>query len=308
MQEPELLLKHEDIVGEGPLWISKECRLYWIDIYGKKIHMLKWDSGNSESKTLPFSPGCIADMGRNFLLIAHDTSLSLLSWEDGSLKKLHELSEDSERVRYNDGKCDPSGRFICGTLDKYDELTRVLGQNLKIESTGPRGKLYCFSPRSMEPVILEKNITTSNGLAWNKEGSSFYYVDTPTRQIVKYDYDIDNGTIKGKNIFFNIPVEWGSPDGMTVDAEGNIWLALWDGWKVLKIDSNGKLVDELILPVKRPTSCIFAGPDLDTLVITSASMKGYIDDDDSELGGSLFYVKPGVKGIESVPAKYHFYK
>ena len=299
MMKAELLLRHEDIIGEGPLWHARLNRLYWIDIFGKKINMLDWVSRRTESRNLPFSPGAVISGEGDSLFIAHDASVASYSWVDDTLIEQAALDGDTQWVRFNDGKCDPKGRFICGTVDKYDEMTRVLGMTVDAEPSGPRGKLYSFAGFKNRPNILEEDITTSNGLAWNKDGSVFYYIDTPTQQVVKYDYNIEEGTISGKSIFYSVPAEWGSPDGMTIDVEGNIYLALWDGWKVLKIDSRGRLSDEISTPVKRPTSCAFAGPELDTLVITSASMRGHIEDDDSELGGSLFSIKTESRGFST---------
>ncbi|MFN2150563.1 MAG: SMP-30/gluconolactonase/LRE family protein, partial [Anaerolineales bacterium] len=161
---------------------------------------------------------------------------------------------DQPYTRFNDGKCDRSGRFWAGTMDEGNPNTR--------------GALYRLDP-SGDCQIMQAGIGISNGLGWSPDNRIMYYTDSIKHQIYAYDFDLQSGTIRNRRVFAETPQEY-VPDGLAVDAEGHIWSAKWDGWKVVRYAPDGSVDSEIELPVQRPTSCTFGGPELKHLYITSA--------------------------------------
>ena len=182
-------------------------------------------------------------------------------------------------ARFNDGKVDPRGRFWAGTLGEDNQSC-----------------LYKLDPDG-SVQIMETGIQISNGLGWSPDLKTMYYTDSPLRVIYAYDFDLNSGSINNRRKFVKVPREDGFPDGLTVDSEGFIWSAHWDGWRVTRYDPDGKIERVIYLPVQRPTSCAFGGPDLDQLFITSA-WTGLSETERQEqpLAGDLFLVHGEVKG------------
>jgi sugar lactone lactonase YvrE len=199
----------------------------------------------------------------------------VLEEADGSLKALPELWSGDE-VRMNDGGCDPYGRFYCGSM-AYDH--RPGG-----------GALYRLDADGSVTVALDA-VTISNGLDWSPDGARAYYVDTPTREIAIFDYSEDAG-LTGRRTFVAID---GLPDGLTVDSEGGVWVAVYDRGSVRRYGPDGRLDAELSLPVPRVTACTFGGDRLDRLFITT-TCEG-IDPAEHPLAGSIFVAEPGVVGL-----------
>ncbi len=297
----KIFKKYDSVLGECPIWDASSNYLYWIDIIGKLIHRLDWSDKSITSRILPFEIGAVALTDNpDLLIVAHGISFSVFNWQTESLELLTTTADDPKWVRFNDGKCDTRGRFICGTLDLADEMTRVQGLDIDIPEGTPFGKLYTYSTGDDSPIMLERDVITSNGLGWNDTETTFFFADSSRGTVSKYNYDIRTGLTSNQNVIFTVPTEWGTPDGLTLDEDGNLWVALWDGWAVIKLSPTGELLEKIEVPAKRPTSCAFVGQNLDYLMITSASMVGCIEnDDDSELGGSLFYIKTDCKGTIS---------
>ena len=183
--------------------------------------------------------------------------------------------------RFNDGKCDPAGRFWAGTMDTREELAPapcvLPGRELRV-------------PRKVPGVSI------SNGLAWSADGTTMYCVDSPTRHIVAYDYDVATGAIENPRPVFHVPEGAGFPDGMAIDVDGCLWVALWDGRRVLRVDPvSGDIADHIDMPVSRPTSCAFGGSAFDELFITSASNLPPHQLAREPHAGGVFRVRPGVK-------------
>jgi sugar lactone lactonase YvrE len=203
---------------------------------------------------------------------------------DGKATPLTEDLADAKKIRMNDGKCDPAGRFWAGTM-AYDE-------------TPEAGSLYVFEDGTAR-TVLEK-ATVSNGLGWSLDHGTMYYIDTPTGRVDAFDYDEDSGAVSGRRPF--VTVEGGSPDGMTVDDEGHLWVALWKGGAVHRYDPSGKLVATVRLPVTNVTSCCFGDPGGATLFITTSrqglSNKQLSAEPDA---GKIFCVRPGVTGPPATP-------
>jgi sugar lactone lactonase YvrE len=178
----------------------------------------------------------------------------------------------------NEGDCDPDGRFYCGSM-AYD-------------ITPGAGTLYRLDSDGTTTTVLT-GVTISNGLAWSPDGGTAYYVDTPTQRIDVFDYDTARGLTERRTLL-TIPADAGAPDGLTVDSEGRIWVALWGGSAVRCYEPTGTLVEQLTLPVSQVTACTFGGADLDELYITT-SREGMAADDEPR-AGALFRARPGATG------------
>jgi sugar lactone lactonase YvrE len=197
---------------------------------------------------------------------------------DGTLTHLDELWTDT-RVRMNEGGCDPDGRFYCGSM-AYDQRPGA-------------GALYRLDPDGSVRVVLE-NVTISNGLEWSPDGSRAYYNDTPTQRIDVFDYDGESG-LTGRRPFAEIPVEAGGPDGLTVDEEGGVWVALYGGGAVRRYTPEGVLDEVIEVPAKQVTACTFGGSGLDQLFITTS--REDLKPGEDPLAGSLFQTAVGVAGL-----------
>ena len=271
-------------LGEGPLWDHRTGLLAWVDILSGFVHLT--DPGTGVTTTIPAGTavGAIALHGESGYLLAIEHGFATL---DGAhLEVVNEVLEAGGQ-RMNDGALDPAGRFVAGSIT--DDRT-------------PTGSLYV---RDLDGGVrtLFGGVTVSNGLAWSAEGARLFYVDSPRQSIDVMDYDVDAGTVAGRQTWATVPDSEGTPDGLTIDAEGCLWLALWGGSKVLRYSPDGRVIGEVHLPVSRVTSCAFGGPDLDRLFITTASVGSTADDPARTHDGALFVVEPGATGVPSVVAR-----
>ena len=195
------------------------------------------------------------------------------------------LTEPS--LRFNDGKCDPAGRFWVGTFD--------------LEQKPHAGTLYRLDPDGSLHVML-RGITNSNGIAWSLDKKLMYYIDTPTLTVQAFDYDHATGAIANPRVIIRIPEGAGFPDGMTIDAEGKLWVALWGGGAVHRYHpATGALLQAVAVPAPYTSSCAFGGPDLKTLYITTA--RGGLSPEQLEEfpeSGNVFAVEPGVAGVPAL--------
>jgi sugar lactone lactonase YvrE len=188
-------------------------------------------------------------------------------------------------VRFNDGKCDPAGRFWAGTM-AYDDEPAV-------------GALFRLDPDLSVSKQLS-DVTISNGLAWSGDQRTMYYIDTPTRRVDRFAFDPESGSISDRQTVVEIPETSGYPDGMTIDAEEGLWIAMWDGGRIERY-IGGRLERIVEMPVSRPTSIAFGGSDYDEMFVTSAST-GLTDEERAKqpLAGALFRIRPGVVGVPPV--------
>jgi len=209
--------------------------------------------------------------------------------EQQKLTLLHNPEAHLPHNRFNDGKCDPAGRFWAGTMEYSFKENR--------------GTLYCLDRDGSVRKMLG-DIGISNGLAWSLDGSVMYYIDTLTSAVRAFDFDMETGAIRNERTAIRVPEEMGHPDGMTIDAEGMLWIALWGGGQVGRWNpDNGELLTSISCPVSLTTACAFGGKELDTLYITSAvdDLSGEQLEKEPHAGG-LFAVRPGCQGI----AAYRF--
>ncbi len=264
-------------LSEGPVWDAIRERILWVDIMSGTVYSgrLRPDGTIRVEERLDFpdtaGAGAVAESGE--LVVAGTHRLYFRS-VDGAIRAGVDLISGSDR-RFNDGKPDPHGRFVVGTL-------------------GPGGELL-MRVDDDEVTVLDDDLALSNGLAWSMDGSRFYSIDTTTRRIHVRDYDPATGSTGRRELFLQF--EHGAPDGMTTDADDHLWVAMWGEGCVLRIAPTGRIVARVDVPAPH-TSCVqFAGPELETLVITTATEHLTAEQlRASPLSGRLFTVRPGVRG------------
>jgi sugar lactone lactonase YvrE len=275
----ELILEAKATLGEGPAWDSKTQTLYWLDILKKRIY-----SGTRILAELDDFIGCLAPCKNGNLILGKRASI--VDFEpDSSQQTLLATLSDAERAtnRLNDGKCDPAGRFITGSMDMNEK--------------DPNGSLYSFDGK--QTTCLLDGIIISNGLSWSPNHKTFYYIDTPTRLVKAFDYDLVTGQIANPRVAIHVPDTLGWPDGMTSDTKGNLWIALWGGAQVTKWNPHtSQLLEQIPVPALQTSSCVFGGKDMNELYITSAR-KGMSETDLKKypLSGGLFKVETNVEGM-----------
>lgn len=284
-----LVLDEKTILGEGSIWHPKENKLYWIDIEGKILHI--YDPVLKVDKQLKVGSrvGTIVPVQSGGALLALQSGIHKIDTKTGKLTFLINPLIDSN-IRFNDGKCDPSGRFWVGTM--------------ALDSRKKGGVLYRFDKDKTVHLMLD-SVSISNGIVWTADKKTMYYNDTPTGTIQAFDYDDTNGNITNRRVAVKIPNGIGAPDGMTIDAEGNLWVALWGGGIVGKFNPlTGELLQKIKVPAPNVSSCAFGGKNLDVLFITTA--RQWMNEEQLKnfpLSGGLFSVKPGVRGVRA-----EFYK
>lgn len=285
----ELLLDSRSMLGEGAIWNHKTQELYWVDIEAQLLHW--FDPLTSTNQTAHFGQkiSAVIPGTDDTLLLALKDGVYSYEKLTGLLRRLLSNPENyTSGNRFNDGKCDPSGRLWLGTM-----------------GASRSAALYRIDA-DLSMHRMETGITTSNGIAWSDDKKTMYYIDTSVHKVVAYSYDDKTGRISTPYDAITIPEDMGKPDGCSLDAEGMIWIALWGGYAVGRWDPRtGVLRCRVEVPAKNVTSCAFGGENLDTLYITTARTST----SEAELfqcpySGGMFTVKPGVKGI---PAN-HFIK
>jgi sugar lactone lactonase YvrE len=289
--QPKLILDAKATLGEGPAWDAKTQTLYWLDILGKQIY-----AGTQILATLDDLIGCLAPCKNGHLILALSGDEGRHSFADFDPFGQAQVSPDSAQLtvlafldselptnRFNDGKCDSAGRFIAGTMDMNEK--------------NPNGSLYSFDGKQVTRLL--DGITISNGLGWSPDQKTFYYIDTPTREVKAFDYDLATGQIANPRVAIYVPESLGWPDGMTSDTEGNLWIAMWGGAQVTKWNpSTGKLLEQIPMPAFQTSSCVFGGKDMNELYVTSAR-KGMSEENLKKypLSGGLFKVETKITGM-----------
>lgn len=271
-------------LGEGAVWHPEKEALMWLDIPAGKVFMYKPEEGIIQDITLESQVGTVVpSTDKYFAIAAQETGIFGLQ-EDGTKELIAAFPANAlPNVRFNDGKCDPMGRLWVGTM--HNEIKEGAGN------------LYMLQEDSL--LIKEPGVTISNGIVWDMDKNLMYYIDTPTQKVMAYDYDSATGEITNKRVAVEIPMEKGSPDGMSIDAEGKLWIAHWGGNGVYRWDpENGELMEKIEIPAPNVTSCAFGGPNLTTLYITTARL-GLSKEQLAEypLSGSLFVTETNVKGM-----------
>ncbi len=275
--QAELILDAKATLGEGPAWDSNSQTLYWVDILEKRIY-----AGTEIIAELDEFIGCLAPCKNGNLIVGKRASLVDLDPATSQQTVLAALNESATN-RVNDGKCDPAGRFLAGTMDMNEK--------------DPTGSFYSFDGKQAK--VLFRGVTISNGLAWSPDHKTFYYIDTPTREVKAFDYDVSTGQIANPRSVIHFSESLGWPDGMTSDMDGNLWVAMWGGAQVTKWNPNtGKLLEQVSIPALHSSACVFGGKNRNELYVTSAR-KGMSEADLKKypLSGGLFKVVTKVEGM-----------
>jgi D-xylonolactonase len=273
------------VLGEGPVWVERDAALYWVDIKGRKIFRLDEADEVREWPT-PFRVGALAPRETGGFIAATDLGFAHVDPEAGRFEVLVHPEADRPSQRFNDGKVDRSGNFWAGTMDDAEREAS--------------GALYRLDPH-LGWTRIDEGYRVTNGPAFSPDGRRLYHNDSAGG--LTYVFDIDQqGDVRDRRILASYGEADGHPDGMTVDSEGCLWVAFWDGWCLRRLSPAGERLAELAMPVQKPTSCAFGGPAMDRLYITSASIG--LDREamtTQPYAGGLFMTHVGVAGIPERP-------
>lgn len=254
-----LLADTKNLIGECPLYDARDDRLFWVDMYNPAIFRFERKTGKLTSFMLGEMVTALAFMPEG-LLIAARSGLWLA--DPDTFERIRHMGHPEPHIptnRFNDGKCDGRGRFWINTID--------------LDFRAGAGALYCMEP-SGSFATADAGLTLPNGMGWSSDGRTMYLVETKERAIYAYDFDEDAGRLANRRVLIRIPDnEHGAPDGMAVDPDGNLLVALFDGWRVSQFSPQGRLIRDIVMPVPRPTSCAIGGPDGRTLFVTSARIR-----------------------------------
>ena len=299
----DLVLDLRAELGEGPVWDPIGACLYFVDILRGRVH--RFDPATRALRTCETgcSVGAVAPTGRGDLVLAvrdgfarldlsgsrfngADTPVRPDEWSrpysSGGIEMIAEVEADRPDQRMNDGKCDAAGRFWAGTM--------------ALDERGGAGALYRLDPDGHVETMID-GVTISNGLDWSDDGRLMYFIDTPTQSVDVFDFDLASGRIANRRPFARIDPVDGAPDGLTLDAEGFVWVALWGGSGVRRYAPDGAPDSIVRVPATYVTSCAFGGADLGDLYITTARIKlSEADRASQPLAGGLFRARPGVRG------------
>jgi sugar lactone lactonase YvrE len=265
-------------LGEGPLWAGGEQALYWLDIPADRVHRMAAD-GQVTSWDVSQPVGAVVARASGGLVLAARDGFLAMDQASGALTSLAEVERDRPENRMNDGACDRAGRFFAGTMAD-DERPGA-------------GTLYRLDPDLTVTTMLT-GTGISNGIGWSPDERLMYYVDSLTHQVDVFDYDPSTGAIDGRRRFAAVGQGDVMPDGLTVDADGEVWIAVWGGGALLRLDTRGRVRETIEVPAAHVTSCAFGGPDLDRLYVTTAAGEG-------TGAGALFVAEPHVTGQPSHP-------
>jgi sugar lactone lactonase YvrE len=283
--QSELYLCSDAMLGEGPVW--DKGTLYWTDITGKRLFVKSDSAASAAQYEVGTEVGAFALCDDEGMALATAQGFQGFNLKTKQLTPWVNPEAEFPDNRFNDGKCDPCGRFVAGTMHRPEAAAQ--------------GALYVLDhDRSARKICAP--VTCSNGLVWSESGTTFYYIDTPTAVVRAFCYELETGTLGDERVVIEIPAAHGKPDGMTIDRDGNLWIALWEGWGVeCWSPVSGKRLARIEVPALRVTSCVFGGARFDTMFITTAR----IGLDKRELArqdkaGSIFCAKPGVSGYAAV--------
>ncbi|OAS17742.1 SMP-30/gluconolactonase/LRE family protein [Paenibacillus oryzisoli] len=274
-------------LGEGPVWDHTTGELIWVDINGQAVHLYNPADGSSRTIRLDQKIGAAVPRQQGGMVLAMQRGFHLLDLETETVTPVKDPESQLPNNRFNDGKCDRAGRFWAGTMAQNE--------------SAPTGSLYCLDIDGTVRTLEDGCITVSNGLGWSPDNTIMYYIDSPTKKVVAYDYDGETGEISNPRTVVTIAEDEGFPDGMAVDNDGMLWVAQWGGWQVGRYNPmTGEKIGSIAVPVERTSSCAFGGEHMNELYITTASV-GVSEEDrvNQPYAGSLFRIKLDVKGPQA---------
>jgi sugar lactone lactonase YvrE len=280
--EAELFYTAELILGEGALWHEDLGVWLYVDIEGKKLCSIDPSGKTHRERLLDKRVTTVVPAANGRLVVALESSLEALDFESGIREKLVDIEAEEERNRCNDGKCDAAGRFWIGTMNMDGEPCR--------------GALYCYG-KTLEKKI--SGVGISNGICWSADHRRMYYIDSLACHIRVYDFDLATGDLSNEQILVEIQGSGFLPDGMTIDDEGNLWVAIWGAGAVHHYDAHtGAMLGKITVDAPYVTSCAFGGEDLRHLLITTASMgMTPAERERYPRSGSLFIANTGFRGL-----------
>lgn len=275
--QPELIANYQCETGENPLWHPTERRLYWTDIPGGR--MFRYDPATDTHEEVyrgrPVGGFTIQQDGSLLLFMDRGT---VACRRDGAMSTVIDEIPREREFRFNDVIADPRGRVFCGIVD----------------DNGQKGRLYRLDPGGSLSVVVE-NIGCSNGMAFTADQKHFYYTDSLAYEIYVFDYDVETGEIRNQRVFARFSEKDGMPDGATLDAQGRLWSALWDGFAVVRLGEDGSIAERIELPTGKVSSVTFGGDNLKDMYITTAG--GHAPSEGDAAAGALFRVRMDVGGV-----------
>lgn len=277
----ECIFKTDAVLGEGPVWDAGRAALWSVDIERKQVHRRSPATGDRLWQ-LDERVGFVIPAERGDAIVGTQRGLARFDAERGAITPVVDPESHLPENRFNDAKCDPAGRLWAGTMAVSEEPG--LGSLYRVDA-------------SLAVTRMVEKVSISNGLAWSLDGGTMFYIDSPTRRVDAFDFDPANGALANRRTV--IEVAEGFPDGMCIDAAGNLWVALWGGWGVACFDPRtGDPLAKIEVPVECVTSCCFGGDALDELFITTSSRDLDVAGRARQpLAGSIFVAKPGVRGF-----------
>lgn len=282
--QADLVLDSKATLGEGPIWSTRERCLYWVDIEAGRLHTFEPHVNVDRVSELGEMIGTVVPRRSGGVMLAMHHGFAAYDPRTATLTRWSDPEAHLPRNRFNDGKCDPAGRFWAGTLS--------------LDRQPNAASLYCLETDGRVRTVLH-GVTNSNGIAWSLDGTTLYYIDTPTLRVTQFDYDLLSGQIANPRTAITFPAGEGKPDGMTIDADGMLWIALWGGGCVGRWNPHtGECLTRIDVAARQVTACAFGGPDLTDLYITTART-GLPEADLARqpLAGGLFRARPGVAGV-----------
>ncbi|MCC5833171.1 MAG: SMP-30/gluconolactonase/LRE family protein [Opitutales bacterium] len=285
VHKAQVLVESDCELGEGPIYLTGSGSVVWVDILRGRLLRYRMDTEALDVVEVGSSISSVVPRIRGGFAATLESGFFALDDKGGIVSRLGgAIHPQDSGLRFNDGKCDPVGRYWAGTMAK--------------DGDAGKGALYCLDPSGK---IEEKvsNVSISNGLAWNPLLGRMYFIDTPERSVVSWQYDLDTGRIQNPFEVIRLDDSHGYPDGMCIDAEGKLWVAEWEGSRVCRWDpASGNCLERIELPVSRVTSCCFGGADLSQLIITTA--RTGLDDKqlaEQPSAGSVFVANLSVRGF-----------
>lgn len=287
----ELVLDQKALLGESPSWDAHNEVLYWIDSLKGYLHI--YDPTKKINRTIELGEqvGCVVPKSENEVALALKSGYHVLNLQTEKCYPIVDPEKDYLDNSFNDGKCDPKGRFWAGTVNTKDAYKFT-------------GSLYCLNMDGKVERALD-SVGCSNGITWSPDYKTMYYIDTLAFNIKAFDYCLSSGAISKGRIVVKIPEQYKLPDGMSADTEGKLWVAHWDAAKVCRWNpENGELLEYIDFPAPRITSCVFGGENLNELYVTSA--RDGLDEETIKkypFSGGLFRVKMAVRGLPTFAFK-----
>ena len=279
----EVAWRSADQLGEGPVWDDRRQLLYRVDPVAGAVLSLDLSMGAERRYETGCPVGCVAlrddDAG---LLLGLAGGFGRLDLGDGLVSMLAPAGHDTALMQLNDGGCDPAGRFHAGSITR--------------DASPGAGVLYRYQPPGRVRALVT-GIGVSNGMAWDSAGTTFFFVDSLTRRVDRFRYDPADGTLADRQLAFDVSGFEGIPDGIEIDAEDCLWVTFWRGGTVRRFTADGRLLHEVLVPVRRTTSCCLGGPDLSTLFVTTARRSLRAAGDPEPLGGAVFAVRVSTPGV-----------